>query len=102
MRKFLIVSALTLATCLPVAAHAQQQSKPPPPAHEAMGHHAGFDGHKMLAIGVGVVAGAVIVGSTIGMRTATILGGVAGGLLANWWYNEHMSAPALALTKKAP
>ena len=64
-------------------------------------HHAGFDGNKALAIGGGVVIGAVIVGSPMTMRAVTVLGAVAGGLLASWWYDEYMSPPALDLTKKS-
>ena len=99
MRKVLAILAIFTIAVLPVSAYAQQRN--PHQAHEEASEASGFDSGKALAIGAGIVIGAVIMGSPVTVRGATMLGAIAGGLLANWWYNERNSPPALDATKKA-
>jgi hypothetical protein len=87
MRRLTSVLVVLAATCLPMAAYAQQQGSPP------MDQSVAFDGKKALVIGAGAIVGAAIIGSPM-RRGMTLLGAVAGGLLANWWYER---TPPLAL-----
>jgi hypothetical protein len=59
---------------------------------------------QLLAIGAGAVAGAVVLHAVLPGDLAFMIGGVAGGLLADYWYNNggaetlrasinHMPAP---------
>lgn len=46
-----------------------------------------------LAIGAGVIAGALVVHFVVPGDFAYFAGGVAGGLVAWWWYEHHDGGP---------
>ena len=46
------------------------------------------DGAEALAIGAGVVIGAAA-GYSLPFPAATLVGGVAGGIVSRWWYNRE-------------
>lgn len=59
---------------------------------------------QLIAIGAGAVAGAVVLHAVLPGEFTFLIGGVAGGLLADYWYNNggantlrasinHMSGP---------
>src|SRR5262249_25125642 len=90
MRRIVMALALIGAlTALPAASFAQQAPAP------AMAQASGPSNGKLLAIGVGAVLGAAIVGTPVWMSTTTLLGAVAGGVLGAWWYNDHVAPPAV-------
>ena len=91
MRGILAVLVVCLMALLPVAGNAQPATPGPAPAATAMS----MDHGKVIAIGLGAVLGAVVLGAPGFMHGATILGAVVGGALGAWWYNgEHGGAPA--------
>ena len=96
MRRMLAVLAIASLGLAPIGAQAQQRAPAPAPAAP---QSAELDSTKVLVIGAGAVVGALILGGPMNMRG--VLGLVAGGLLANWWYNERNAPPALDPTKKS-
>ena len=60
---------------------------------------AGFDRGKAFAIGTGLVIGATAA-SLLSFRGATIIGGVAGGLVGAWWYGDRSEFATLEPRKK--
>jgi hypothetical protein len=90
IRMLFLSVALALLVLLPVDASAQP--KPPaPPAAPLMTSDAP-NLEKLLAIGVGVLAGVVAVETFGGADAMTLLAGVAGGYLAAWWYESGARA----------
>src|SRR5258708_7339684 len=82
---------LALFGLLPFAASAQQRAPTPTPtpAPQAQGQMMDtVNVHKGLAIGAGVVIRAVVL-ETLAVGDAMVLvGGVAGGLIGAWWYDN--------------
>ncbi|MBI1774070.1 MAG: hypothetical protein HYR63_01860 [Proteobacteria bacterium] len=99
MRRLLTIAFVAMIALLPVSGYAQQAAPAPAPAMPQLG---GLSGGKALAIGAGILVGAVIVSTPLSVRGATLLGALAGGVLASWWYDERSAALALDPTKKAP
>ncbi len=89
MRKVAILAMLALFGLLPFAASAQQRAPTPTPAPQAQGQMMdSVNVNKVLAIGAGVVIGAVVL-ETLAVGDAMVLvGGVAGGLIGAWWYDN--------------
>ena len=83
MRAFASVLALVLVITLPIAASAQQRAPAPQPQQQDQGVPAG----KILAIGIGVVLGAVVLDSLLVAEAAPLVGGIVGGFVGAWWYN---------------
>jgi hypothetical protein len=90
MRKFfisLVIAAVSLTTLTAQAATQLavpvQQPAPAGPASDAI------DSNKLLVIGVGVVVGYALASTVWTIQGTTLLGAVAGGLLGNWWYENH-------------
>ena len=86
MRNLFLVGAFALLVLSPLTAAAQQKAAVPtptlPPTIE------GVPTAKVLAIGVGAVAGAVVVEAIAGGEVFAVIGGAAGGLIAAWWYDS--------------
>jgi hypothetical protein len=86
MRKFLLALLVCEIGILSGAAHAQDKlmiaDRPDLP--RAM--H--ISGEEALAIGAGIVIGAAA-GYSLPFPAATLIGGVAGGLVSHWWYNHE-------------
>jgi hypothetical protein len=59
----------------------------------------GFDRGKAFAIGAGLVIGATAA-SLLSFRGATIVGGVAGGLIGAWWYGDRSDLATLEPRRK--
>lgn len=90
MRTFMTL--LIVAAVIYSATPAQAQENTPPPAAVAEG---GINGKRLLAIGVGVIAGSFLVESLIAGQASSIIGGVGGGLIAGWWYNQTQERPSI-------
>jgi hypothetical protein len=95
MRRLLAFVLMAWLAVFPAAGYAQQAT---PPAAPAMPQSTGFSSNKALAIGVGILVGAALVSVPLSVRGVTLLGAVAGGVLANWWYDQQAAPPTL----KAP
>lgn len=85
MRKFAFIAVLLLAGMLPLAASAQQGA----PAVTVKPGEMTVNVGKVVAIGVGVVLGAVVAEAVFVGDLATLAGGIAGGFLGAWWYDSH-------------
>jgi hypothetical protein len=86
MRNLFLVGAFALLVLSPLTAAAQQKPAVPtpslPPTIE------GVPTAKILVIGAGVLAGAVVVEAIAGGEVFAVIGGAAGGLIGAWWYDS--------------
>ena len=85
MRRLALAAALSLIGILPAAAEAAEKQAP---AQQTQPYEPGFNGDKALVIAAGLVIGAAV-GSALTFRGATIVGAVAGGVIAGWWYGDR-------------
>ena len=90
LRKPIMMLMVACLGVAPLAARAGQpfalpvqQSAPSGPANDAV------DSNKILVIGAGVIIGYVLVSTMWTIQGTTLLGAVAGGLIGNWWYENH-------------
>jgi hypothetical protein len=89
MRKLLLVVALVFAALQPISASAQQST-----TQAVQDLPLG----KAVAIGVGVVVGAVLLQSVAAGDLVVVAGGVVGGLIGAWWYeNDRTGLPRVAI-----
>jgi hypothetical protein len=102
MHKFFIILASVAISLASPAAEAEpqlvipvQQGAPAAPAADAI------DSNKLLVIGVGVVVGYALASTIWTIQGTTLLGAVAGGLLGNWWYENH-AADIVKLDRPRP
>jgi hypothetical protein len=98
MRNLILVGAFALLLLSPLTAAAQQKAAPAAPAIPPTIE--GVPTAKVLAIGVGVLAGAVAVEAIVGGEVVAVVGGVAGGLLAAWWYDHSNGGTARAALRE--
>jgi hypothetical protein len=108
MRNLILVGALALLVLSPLTAAAQQRAAPAPTAPTPVAQAAtdGFPLNKVLAVGVGAILGAATTQAIVGGEVVALVGGLAGGLVGAWWYDnggsvrvamrEPAVAPALA------
>jgi hypothetical protein len=97
MCRLLLAIAVAVSLLLPFCASAQQA----PPAQSQPAPEGGTPG-KLLAIGIGIVAG-VAVAEAIGVvDTASLLGGVVGGYLAAWWYDSWSDGGRIPASVRQP
>jgi hypothetical protein len=87
MRTFLLAALLCAIGILPGTAQAEDKMMiadlPDVPGTTNM-----LDA-EVLTIGAGVVIGAAA-GYSLPFPAATLIGGVAGGLVSHWWYNREL------------
>jgi len=90
MRNLILVGALALLVLSPLTASAQQRTTPAPaaPAPVAQTTIEGFPLNKLVAIGVGALVGAAATQAIVGGEVVALIGGVAGGLVGAWWYDN--------------
>lgn len=94
MRNLALVMLLAV---LPLTGFAQQQSPAPSQYRPAdWGADAplstGLSTDQALAIGLGILAGAIGLNIVVGGGAATLVGALAGALIGNWWF-ERKGAP---------
>ncbi len=88
MKKIFAALALVLAFSVPTMAVADQplvlvqQQMQIPASNEVDPAH-------VLAVGAGVVVGALAFSSVLNFQGAGIIGAVAGGLVTDWWYGKR-------------
>jgi hypothetical protein len=98
MYRLLFAVAIAVSLLLPFDASAQQA---PPPSQSQPALESGSTG-RLVAIGVGVIAG-VAVAEAIGVvDTASLLGGVVGGYLAAWWYDSSNDGGRMRTNVRQP
>jgi hypothetical protein len=88
MRKWVLAVAVALIGILPAAAQAAETGAPAQQARPYEPGSAGFNGDKALVIAAGLAIGAAL-GSVLTFRGATIVGAVAGGIIAGYWYGDR-------------
>src|SRR5712691_7131414 len=86
MRNLILVGALALLVLSPLTAAAQQRAAPAPVAPAPTNE--GISSSKILAIGAGAILGVVAAQAIVAGEGLTLVGGVAGGVLAAWWYDN--------------
>ncbi len=88
MAKFFSIIVLSLALAVPSLAAAQTRLAPLPVQEQQFDVTNGVDPGQVLAIGAGVIVGTLVGGYVLNFQGASLLGGLAGGLVANWWYGD--------------
>ena len=88
MRTLLLSALACVIGILPLAAHAEDKllmvDLPDLPRSKPI------IGGDAAVIGAGVVVGAAAGYSLLPFPAATLVGGVAGGLVLHWWYNREL------------
>lgn len=79
MRKLLLGSVLVLLFMVPLGASAQPAQGP---------KTAEVGTAKVLAIGIGAILGAAAAQAIVVGDGVALVGGIAGGVVAAWWYGE--------------
>jgi hypothetical protein len=87
MRNLMLVGALALLVLSPLTAAAQQRATPSP-APAVPSAVEGVSSAKVLAIGFGALLGAVAANALVAGEAVTLVGGLAGGFAASWWYDN--------------
>lgn len=96
MRNLILVGALALLVLAPLPAAAQQRAAPAP-APTAI---EGVSSAKVLAIGFGAILGAVAANALVVGEGVTLIGGIAGGLAASWWYDNSSGGATRAAMRE--
>lgn len=81
MRKLLLGSVLVLLFLVPLGASAQSAAAPAQKSAEV-------GTAKVLAIGIGAILGAAAAQAIVVGDGVALVGGIAGGVIAAWWYNQ--------------
>jgi hypothetical protein len=88
MRKFLLSALVCTIGILTATAHAENKiltvQLPDLPRSKTI------DREEILAIGTGIVIGATAGYFLVPFRAAPVLGGIAGGLISDWWYHREL------------
>ncbi|MGQ9367350.1 hypothetical protein [Azospirillum sp. ST 5-10] len=98
MRALLALALAGSLALAPAVAVAQQAPAPVPmpapvePAAPAAPSIFGLSPDHALAVGVGIVAGALAMDVLAGR--GALIGAIAGGLIGSWWYGTHEVGPA--------
>ena len=98
MRNLMLAVVLVLSALVPLSASAQQRPAQAPSAPTLSVE--GISSAKILAIGIGAVLGVVAVEAILAGDTVGLLGGVAGGVLAAWWYDSASGSPSRAALRQ--
>jgi hypothetical protein len=98
MRNLMLAVVLALSALAPLSASAQQRPAQAPSAPTLSVE--GISSAKILAIGIGAVLGVVAVEAILAGDTVGLLGGVAGGVLAAWWYDSASGSPSRAALRQ--
>jgi len=97
MRKLLLAAVLALGFGL-IAAPAAQAQAPAAPAPKH-GDIMGLNSSQVVAIGVGLVGGAIIAEAVVGMPVWA--GAAAGALIGNWYYAQQAESLAPTAVRRA-
>jgi len=98
MRNLMLAVVLVLSALVPLSASAQQKPVQAPSAPTLSVE--GISSAKILAIGIGAVLGVVAAEAVLAGDTVGLLGGVAGGVLAAWWYDSAGGSPSRAALRQ--
>jgi len=90
---------LSLATAIIVTRVTTAQSMTEQAQDKIMSMTKDMDMHRVLAIGAGVVVGAVVADAIFIGDVFVVAGGVAGGLVGAWWYDnaDDRGLPRMAI-----
>ncbi len=87
MRKVLLAAVIALIGLVPLTAQAQQAAPGKP------GDVFGLNSNQVVAIGIGLIGGAIVAESVVGMPVWA--GAAAGALVGNWYYSQEGGAPVI-------
>ena len=99
MRLMMIMGVLLVFTML--APPAVAQSTPPVVVASETGIM-GMTRGQVVAIAAGAVVGSIVVHAFVPGDFTALIGGIGGGLLADWWYNNGGSDTLRASIRYAP
>ena len=99
MRNLMLAVVLVLSALVPLSASAQQRPAQAAPSAPTLSVE-GLSSAKILAIGIGAVLGVVAAEAVLAGDTVGLLGGVAGGVLAAWWYDSASGSPSRAALRQ--
>lgn len=97
MRKIFII---VLLACIPLSGIAQQFKRSGPV--RSAGDFFGISPDVVLMVGVGSLGGAIAVNALLGSAGSAVLGGVAGGVLGNWWMRQKPSTDGIRAAWTSP
>lgn len=89
MRTLILLVLAAFLAVAPLSARAQTAPAPAPAPTQAAPASTtifGLPPAQALAVGVGVIVGGVGMSALTNGPFATVVGGVAGALIGNWWY----------------
>ena len=86
MRKLVLAAVVALIALVPLSAQAQQPAGKP-------GDVFGLNSSQVVAIGIGVLGGAILAENIIGMPVWA--GAAAGAIVGNWYYSQEGGAPVI-------
>ncbi len=95
MRNIIYSGVLAISLLVPAVASAQTPAAPPAPASE---QYLVLRPAQLLAIGAGVVVGALVFQVAVPTRLGVLAGAVIGGYLGDFWYSGsqlelHVTTP---------
>lgn len=93
MRKVLLAAVVALIGLLPLTAQAQQAPAGKP------GDVFGLNSSQVVAIGVGMLGGAIIAEGVVGMPVWA--GAAAGAIVGNWYHSQQQSDSGSSAVRRA-
>jgi len=97
MRRLIWAVVLAIALAAPIAADAQVKAAPQAPPQAKI---LGLTREQIVVIGAGVVVGALALHLLVGADFTYFAGAVAGGLAADWWYEQGGKSELPPLMKR--
>src|SRR5262245_34420891 len=97
MRKLILAAVLALGFGLVAAPAAQAQA--PAPAAPKHGDIMGLNSSQVVAIGIGLVGGAIVAEAIVGVPVWA--GAAAGALIGNWYYAQQLDATTATAVRRA-
>ena len=102
MGKLGFVAAFLLIGMLPLAASAQPRPPMPPAAPAPVSGEVTVNLTKIVAIGAGVVIGAVVLEALAAGDAAVLAGGIIGGFVGAWWYDNNQGDGMSRMVMRQP
>jgi hypothetical protein len=86
MPKLLLVLTVAAIGLFPLSVSAQESAPAVPPVEQVI---EGIDSSRLVAIGAGLLIGAITMEVLVAGDLAILAGAVTGGVLTDWWYRKR-------------